>query len=130
MSGQRFGFRFTTPYRLAALPFGITESTTGVSIENGTVRAAFGPWRLHTTLANIAEVSITGPYAFVKTAGPAHLSLSDRGLTFATNGVRGVCLQFRELVGGIEPTGRLRHPSLTVTVADCEGLVAALRRGE
>lgn len=87
----------------------------------------FGLWRLRTTLDNVADASITGPYAYLKTAGPAHLSLSDRGLTFATNSGRGVCIGFRTPVGGVEPTGRLRHPSLTVTVADCDGLARVLR---
>jgi hypothetical protein len=128
MSDQRFDFRFTAPYRLAALPFGIRPSTAEVLCGNGSMRARFGIWRLHTSLDNIDEVTITGPYAFVKTAGPAHLSLSDRGLTFASNGERGVCIRFRTPVAGIEPTGLLRHPSLTVTVADCDGLADALRR--
>jgi hypothetical protein len=44
----------------------------------------------------------------------------------ATNGVRGLCITFREPVPGIEPTGTLRHPALTVTVADCHGLAAVL----
>ena len=52
----------------------------------GRLIARFGPWQVQTALDNIADVSITGPYTFVKTAGPAHLSLADRGLTFATNG--------------------------------------------
>jgi hypothetical protein len=60
------------------------------------------------------------------TIGPAHLSFTDRGLTMATNGDRGVCIRFREPVAGIEPTGRIRHPGLTVTVADCDGLLARL----
>lgn len=129
MTEQRFTFEFTTPYRFAALPFGITPTTCEVRCEQGGLEARFGPWRLRTTLDNVADVSITGPYTFVKTAGPAHLSLSDRGLTFATNGERGVCIRFRSPVGGIEPTGRLRHPSLTVTVADCDGLAELLRAG-
>jgi len=37
-----------------------------------------------------------------------------------------VCICFREPVTGLDPTGRLRHPGLTVTVADVDGLVAAL----
>lgn len=64
-------------------------------------------------------MSITGPYRFVKTAGPAHLSLTDRGLTFATNGDRGVCLAMVEPVRGIDLFGLLPHPNLTLTVADC-----------
>jgi hypothetical protein len=128
MINQRFGFQFASTYRLAALPFGVTPSTCQVCCGTDSFDARFGPWRVRTTPDNIANVSITGPYTFVKTAGPAHLSLSDRGLTFATNGDRGVCIQFLVPVAGIEPTGRLRHPSLTVTVADCDGLVNTLRR--
>jgi hypothetical protein len=128
MINQRFGFQFSTMYRLAALPFGVTPSSCAVRCGIDSFDARFGPWCVRTTPDNIADVSITGPYTFVKTAGPAHLSFSDRGLTFATNGDRGVCIQFLVPVAGIEPTGRLRHPNLTVTVDDCDGLVSALRR--
>jgi hypothetical protein len=48
-------------------------------------------------------------------------------LTFATNGERGVYVTFRRPIGGGEPTGRLRHPNLTLTVADCDALVEALQ---
>ena len=58
----------------------------------------------------------------------AHLSLTDRGVTFATNSRQGLCVSFVELVHAIEPTGVLRHPAATVTVADPEALAAALRR--
>ncbi|MDQ4031696.1 MAG: hypothetical protein M3332_05280 [Actinomycetota bacterium] len=44
----------------------------------------------------------------------------------ATNGARGLCITFREPVRGIEPTGILRHPAVTVTVADSQGLAAVL----
>jgi hypothetical protein len=127
MTPQRFDFRFTQAYRLAALPFGVTPSRCDVSIGDGVIRVRFGWWRVETTTDNIADVTITGPYSFVKTAGPAHLSLADRGLTFASNGERGVCMEFRQPVAGIDPTGLIRHPSLTVTVADCDGLAAALK---
>ncbi|HEX8975068.1 MAG TPA: hypothetical protein VF781_01040 [Solirubrobacteraceae bacterium] len=123
----RFAFRFTPAYRRAARVFGITPANSWVEVGGGMLRARFGPWRLHTPLANIAAVEITGPYAFLKTAGPARLGITDRGLTFATNGDRGVLITFREPVPGIEPTGRLRHPELTVTVAAVDGLAALLR---
>ena len=126
MNDRRFKFRFTTPYRLAGLPFGVTPSTCEVRVGAGRLLARFGPWQAQTALDNIVDASITGPYTFVKTAGPAHLSLSDRGLTFATTGERGVCLIMRESIPGIDPFGLLRHPNLTVTVADCDGLVEAV----
>ena len=62
----------------------------------------------------------------LKTIGPAHLSLADRGLTFATNRDEGVCIRFHEPVKGIDPLGVLRHPALTVTVDDVDALVASL----
>ena len=93
----------------------------------GRLTARFGLWQVQTALDNLADVSITGPYTFVKTAGPAHLSLADRGLTFATNGDRGVCLAMVEPIGGIDPFGLLRHPNLTLTVADCDGLVDSVQ---
>ncbi|MHB8690407.1 MAG: hypothetical protein ACYDHH_04110 [Solirubrobacteraceae bacterium] len=78
-------------------------------------------------MSNVAGVDITGPYAFVKTAGPARLAVTDRGLTFASNGDRGVLITFRESVRGLEPLGLLRHPELTVTVDDVDALAALLR---
>jgi hypothetical protein len=124
---QRFSFRFAPAYRRAAVPFGISPHKTWVDVDADILHARLGPWQLRTTLANVSAVAITGPYAFFTTAGPAHLSFSDRGLTFASNGDRGVLISFRQPVPGIEPTGKLRHPNLTVTVADVEGLASVLR---
>lgn len=126
MATQTFSFRFTTPYRLAGLPFGITPATAAVQVREGELAIRFGPWRVRTALTNVAATTVTGPFGFIKTAGPAHLSFADRGLTMATNGARGLCITFREPVRGIEPTGVLRHPAVTVTVADCQGLAAVL----
>jgi hypothetical protein len=95
-------------------------------VGEGELRARFGPWRVRTALDNIVGTTPTGPYTFIKTGGPARLSFSDHGLTFATNGERGLCIQFAEPVTGLDPTGRLKHPGLTVTVADIPGLAAAL----
>src|SRR3954451_783181 len=121
-----FSFRFDPAYRVAALPFGVMPATASVTVDDGMLAVRFGVWRLRTPLANVTGTEVTGPYSFVKTAGPAHLSFSDRGVTFATNGDQGLCIRFREPVPGIEPTGRLRHPGVTVTVDDIDGLSAAL----
>ncbi len=122
-----FEFRFAPSYRRAARVFGITPDRAWVAIEAEGLHARFGPWKLRTPLTNLTAVEVTGPYAFLKAAGPARLGITDRGLTFASNGDRGVLITFREPVPGIERTGRLRHPELTVTVADVEGLAALLR---
>lgn len=125
-----FAFRFEPLYRVAALPFGVTPHTTGVEVDDDDdrLRVRFGPWRVETGLANVAGTLVTGPYQVPKTIGPAHLSLVDRGMTCATNRWRGLCVCFHEPVRGIDPTGRLRHPGLTLTVEDIDGLDAALAR--
>jgi hypothetical protein len=128
-SSARFPFRFDRMHRLLGLPFGITPGNSYVEVDPVESRlvARFGPWRVATGLANVEQASVTGPYSAPKTVGPAHLSVSDRGLTFATNDARGVCIGFRAPVTGIDPKGFVHHPALTVTVADIEGLLAALR---
>jgi hypothetical protein len=123
---KSFAFRFDPAYRVAALPFGVLPATASVAVGDGELHARFGPWRVRTPLSNVAGTELSGPYSFVKTAGPAHLSFSDRGVTFATNGDRGLCIRFHEPVRALDPTGRLRHPGLTVTVDDVEGLATAL----
>lgn len=121
-----FDFDFDPAYRAMALLFGVTPGRTGVEVTDGQFVARYGFWRLETGLDNIAGFEISGPYRIWTTIGPAHLSLADRGLTFASNRRRGLCITFKEPVPGLEPTGRLRHPGLTVTVSDVEGLARAL----
>jgi hypothetical protein len=126
IQAQRFEFAFDPPYRLLAAPFGITPRTAHVDVGDGWLDARFGPWRLTTPLSNVRAVAVTGPYRAIKTAGPARLAITDRGLTFATNNRRGVLVLFRTPVPGLDPLGLIRHPELTVTVADVEGLKDAL----
>ena len=120
---MRLPFAFSPGYQVAGLPFGVTPRTAWAEVDDHlTVR--FGPWRLRTPLRNVEDTAVTGDYAFLKTAGPAHLSFADRGVTFATNGDRGLCIRFHEPVAALWP---LHHPSATLTVADVDGLREALR---
>ncbi len=123
---RTYAFSFADSYRRPARLFGITPATTSVRLDNLVLTARFGPWTLTTTVLNIAHVSLTGPYRYLKTAGPARLSISDRGLTFATNNRQGVYLQFHQPVPGIDPFGIVKHPNLTVTVSECAEFIAAL----
>lgn len=124
---KRFGFEFAPAYRVLARAFGITPATAWVEVGDEALDVRFGPWKLSTPLANITDVAVTGPYRLWKTAGPARLAITDRGLTFATNGDRGVLISFRTPVRGLDPLGVLRHPELTVTVAEVSRLVELLR---
>ncbi len=126
-SVERFDFAFAPSYRAPARAFGITPGTAWVDVGEETLEVHFGPWRLSTPLANITDVAVTGPYAFWKTAGPARLAITDQGLTFATNGKSGVLISFRTRVRGLEPLGVIRHPELTVTVAEVHRLAKLLR---
>lgn len=123
-----FPFLFERRYAVVGRLFGVTPDCTAITVADGRLQARFGPWRIDTALSNITTVSLTGPYAFLKTAGPAHLGLTDRGLTFATNSRAGVCMEFVEPIAGIDPLGKIRHPNLTLTPVDCAGLAALLGR--
>jgi Protein of unknown function (DUF2795) len=126
---ERFRFEFDWRYRLAALPLAITPDTAFVEVDRRgepVLRARFGVWLLETPCANVVDTTRTGPYSFVKTVGPPHLSLADLGVTFATNGASGLCICFRTPVAAIDPLGVVRHPALTVTVADVDGLARSL----
>lgn len=124
---QTFPFRFTPAYRRAARLFGVTPDRSWVRVGDGVLDARFGPWRLRTSLGNVTSVAVTGPYSLAKTAGPARLALTDRGLTFATNGLRGVLITFARPVPGLLAFGLLPHSELTVTVADVDELARVLR---
>ena len=125
---REFRFAFDRSYRRISWLFGITESRALLTVIDGTLTVRFGPWQLTTTLGNVTSAQVTGPYRYLKTAGPAHLSFSDHGLTFATNGRRGLCLQFQDPVPAMDPFGLIRHPNLTVTIADTTGLLEILNR--
>ena len=124
----RFPFRFDPTYRRLARLFGVTPERAWVDLGEEELKARYGPWRVRTPVSNIAAAEVTGPYAFWKTAGPARLAITDRGLTFASNGNRGVWITFHSPVTGIDPFGRIRHRELTVTVLDVHGLMEALLR--
>jgi hypothetical protein len=124
----RFPFRFDSAYRRLARPFGVTPERAWVELREGQFEARFGRWRVCTPVSNIAVVEATGPYSFLKTAGPARLAVTDRGLTF--NGERGVRISFHSPVPGIDRSGRIHHPELTVTVLDIDGLMSALTRDD
>ena len=126
MSDRAFRFEVGENLRPWSRLFFVHPETCSARIEDDRLTVLFGRWSLTTPLTNIADVAITGPYTWWKVAGPAHLSLKDRGVTFATTDERGVCISFVEPVAALEPSGVLTHPNVTVTVADVDGFVKAL----
>lgn len=128
MADLEFPFRFHPLFRVPAALVGVTPGRAVVRLHDDRFEARFGPWVLSTRLDEVVGATVTGPYAWPKVIGPPHLSLADRGLTFATNPDLGVCIRFRRPVSGIDPFRLLRHPSLTVTVEDVAALAEVLDR--
>ena len=121
---QRFEFAYEGGVGRIARVLRLDERRAFVELSATELVARLGPWRVSTPLSNITALSITGPYASWKVVAVPHLSFADRGLTFGTNARRGVCIGFRDPVPGMEPTARLRHPGLTVTLSDPERFIA------
>ena len=106
-------------------PFGVRPSKDGVTLtDDDRFVATFGFLRLETRLENIADAHVTTGYRWWTAAG-ARRSLADDGLTFGTNAEGGVCVHFRNRVASA--LKRSGHSALTVTVADVDGLCAAIR---
>ncbi len=124
-AGQ-FEMAFDPRFRLPLAALGVTPATAHVTITPDRLIACFGPWACRTAPSNVRAVHLTGPYRWYRAIGP-RLSLADHGLTFGTTAARGACLLLREPVPGIDPLGVIRHPGLTVTVADPEGFAASVR---
>ncbi len=123
---EQFEFSFEPGFRWFLRLFGATSTTAVVEVDADRLRARFGFVRVETSLENVTGAQQTGPYRWYRAIG-VRLSLADRGLTFGSTTRGGVCIRFREPVVGLG--GRLRHPGLTVTVADPDRLVAALTPG-
>lgn len=98
----------------------------GVTItDDGLLRATFGWVRVETPLDNVDHTDISGPHRWYTAVG-LRLSFADDGLTFGTNHRRGVCIGFVEKIPKV--IGFRDHSALWVSVADPEGLVAAIGR--
>jgi hypothetical protein len=120
-------FPYRVDWRFAPLwlPFALRPGHDGVhvNVDDNRFRATFGFLRLESPLDNIAGGHVTEGYRWYTAVG-ARLSFVDDGLTFGTNRDRGVCVHFREPIRHV--LGRKPHSALTVTVADCEGLVTCI----
>ncbi len=122
-----FEFAFAPRYDRLLRLGGITPETTLVTVTDDEYRVRFGGWKLSTPLENCTGTCLTTGYRWFKAIG-ARGSFKDKGVTFGTSTERGVCVLFAEPVAALVPGNLMKHPGCTVTVADCEGLIAALER--
>jgi hypothetical protein len=126
-SAQHFAYAIDRRYLPVLLPFLLRASRDGVTLtDDGLLVATFGLVKVTTPRANVTGAHITEDYRWWTAVG-VRMSMADDGLTFGTNSRRGVCVHFNENVRS--SLSRKGHSALTVTVADAEGLVAALRSG-
>ena len=124
---EHYAFRFEPTMLALSAPFGVLPPTTDVEVGDH-VLIRFGPWRMRFPRSDVSGVEETTDYDLLRVAGPPHLSLKDRGITFATNRERGLCIQLERPHRGIEPFGLLRHPAVTVTVEAIDALAEHLLR--
>jgi hypothetical protein len=124
---EQFEFEFDARFRPLLAMIGVTPGTAHVTLTRDRFTARFGPWTCETSISNVREVCRTGPYQWYKAIGPRG-SFVDRGATFGTTTNGGVCVRFDEPVPGLVPVGALRHPGLTLTLAEPERFACSLRR--
>ena len=121
-----FEFDFDPRYRWLALLYGATEKRAEVRVTDDLLQARFGFVRFETPLTNVKTIERTGPYRWWKAIG-VRTSLADKGLTFGSTAAGGICMTFASPVPAKPRFGRLKHPGLTLTVKDRDGLIEAIR---
>lgn len=123
---DRYRFAFDRRFEGLLRLLGVHPDRAHVEITDRQLTARFGPWLVRTPLDNIEDVEVTGPHRPIKAIGP-RFSPSTRSLTFGSNAKRTVRISFRRPVTGMEPFGVVRHPTLSVSVADPDALRQRLR---
>lgn len=122
---QHFPYRVDRRFAPLFAVLGV-DDTDGVTVtDDGTVHVTYGRWRVETPIDNIDHTETTGPHRWYTAVG-LRLSFRDDGLTFGTNHHRGLCLSFVEKVPKV--IGFRDHSALWVSVADPDGLAAAIGR--
>lgn len=124
---EQFAFGFDRQFRPVLALAGITPGTAHVTLTQDLILIRFGPWSCETALTNVRDVRRTGPYDWYRAIGPRG-SFADRGVTLGTTTSGGVCLMLHERVAGLLPFGALRHPGITIKLAEPDRFVASLRR--
>jgi hypothetical protein len=123
--GRHFPFRYDPRLSPMWLPFWAWPGTQGVTVtDDSRLVARYGPFHVDAPLSRVQDAHITGPFRWWTAVG-ARLSAADDGLTFGTNAAEGVCIHFEPRIHRV--IGLRDHSALTVTVADAQGLVAAIK---
>ena len=120
---QHFPYDVDKRWTALFIPLGLKDDD-GVEItDDGKLIATFGRVRVETPLSNIDHTLVSGPHRWYTAVG-LRLSFTDDGLTFGTNHRKGLCIAFVEKIPKV--IGFKDHSALWVSVADPEGLAAAI----
>lgn len=122
MAGSFFPYERDDRWKLLLMPLGV-GADDGVTVGDDTVWATFGFFSVETPRSNVVGTKVTGPHRWWTAVG-LRLSFTDDGLTFGTNHRRGLCIEFGDKIDRV--IGLHDHSALWVSVADPEGLAAAL----
>ena len=123
MKAKYFPYRFDKRWTVLFLALGVSDKD-GVTITGkGELIATFGRFKVKTTVANVDHTLVTGPHRWYMAVG-LRLSFTDDGLTFGTNHRKGLSIAFVEKIPKV--IGFKKHSTLWVSVADPEGLAAAI----
>lgn len=121
---QTFDFAFDPQWRgLVKVVTGATPANSHVTIGDGRLVVDFGRYGIDTPIANVKDVQVTRDYSWYKAIGMRG-SMVDKGATYGSSTAGGVCVCFHDALRAGLPVA---SPGLTVTVADIEGLAAAVR---
>lgn len=123
MSDRFFPYRFDSRWKPLFRTLGVKRSDGVTITDDGRLIATYGWARVETTVDNVDHVDVSGPHRWYTAVG-LRLSFSDDGLTFGTNHERGLCIGFVEPIPRV--IGLRSHSALWVSVADPDGLAAAL----
>ena len=102
---------------------GVSEGQGVDLTDDGQLRVTYGRKTVETPISNVDHTEITGPHRWYTSVG-LRLSFADDGITFGTNNQHGLCIALNEKLPRV--IGFKNHSALWVSVADPEGLAAAL----
>ena len=123
MTAKYFPYRFDRRWNVLFFALGVDDKD-GVTITGkGEFIATFGRFKVKTTLDNIDHTRVTGPHRWYTAVG-LRISFTDDGLTFGTNHRKGLRITFVDKIPTV--IGFRKHSTLWVSVADPEGLAAAI----
>ncbi len=118
-----FPYKLDKRWSVLFKTLGVKESDGVRLTTDGYMLAKYGRVKVKTPLSNIDHTLVTADHRWYTAVG-LRLSFADDGLTFGTNHKAGLCIEFIDKIPRV--IGTKKHSALWVSVADPEGLAAAI----